>query len=759
MAEYVIEKLTEDVTMQSVPQAVSKQLVTAEWVNAVNDGFKQNINGNYALIKNQNEALVNVFSGHEKTGRSRFTGVFEAEVVGTGTVAELNIDFGLVETIELAIELDKTAWWNKLLDKTIMFVYVKSDTSVEHLHLNCTFYEQNPTTNGFVYTPRNKTITLNLVNSLNVAVSAGTLYGHILPIKIDTCVIESDAVSFTAMSTADKIQSQIDELDAWIGLIELAADEALHRAEAAELSASNSETAALAAQGEAESAADDAEDALAQVADKVSTTQLAGELALKVDKVTGSSLLADTTKTSYDNHLINTSNPHSVTKTQVGLGNVNNTSDANKPVSTAQQTALNLKVDKIGAVIGIKGNKEGTYRTGNVNITPVNIGAIPSTEKSSANGVAELGPDAKVLSSQLPSYVDDVLEYANFAALPTTGESGKIYVTIDTNKTYRWSGTAYTAISSSLALGETSGTAYRGDRGKEAYDHVSEIGNVHSIPEAVPTGTGQTDGLMTHEDKAKLDGQEAGAQSNVKPDWNAVAGNAQEILNKPVIPDAYVLPKAGAALGGVKAATKTTESVGVKIDSNGNLFVPAYPTVPTDTIKYSAQTLDAGQKAQARTNIGAGTSNFSGSYDDLSEKPTIPTVPTISTDISADAASNVKTASPKAVADYVDANSDSGIDQISPIPSTLIAGKSYCEVLTANKSVTALTSAASGKLSVWHILVAADAIPYTLSFDVGLILWNDTYPTAFDAHSMYEISIIKYDDGFDRGEYGVWKKL
>ena len=257
---------------------------------------------------------------------------------------------------------------------------------------------------------------------------------------------------------------------------------------------------------------------------------------------------------------------------------------------------------------------------------------------------------------------------------------------------------------------------------------------------------------MTHEDKAKLDGQEAGAQSNVKPDWNAVAGNAQEILNKPVIPDAYVLPKAGAALGGVKAATKTTESVGVKIDSNGNLFVPAYPTVPTDTIKYSAQTLDAGQKAQARTNIGAGTSNFSGSYDDLSEKPTIPTVPTISTDISADAASNVKTASPKAVADYVDANSDSGIDQISPIPSTLIAGKSYCEVLTANKSVTALTSAASGKLSVWHILVAADAIPYTLSFDVGLILWNDTYPTAFDAHSMYEISIIKYDDGFDRGE-------
>ena len=172
-----------------------------------------------------------------------------------------------------------------------------------------------------------------------------------------------------------------------------------------------------------------------------------------------------------------------------------------------------------------------------MNITPVNIGAIPSTEKGAVNGgVAELGSDGKVLSSQLPSYVDDVLEYANFAALPTTGESGKIYITIDTNKTYRWSGTVYVEISTSLALGETAQTAYRGDRGEEAYAHLSATGNVHSIPKAVPTGEGQTDGVMTHEDKAKIDSVEAGAQVNVKPDWNAAAGNAQEILNKPVIP-------------------------------------------------------------------------------------------------------------------------------------------------------------------------------------------------------------------------------
>lgn len=77
----------------------------------------------------------------------------------------------------------------------------------------------------------------------------------------------------------------------------------------------------------------------------------------------------------------------------------------------------------------------------------------------------------KIPDSQLPSYVDDVLEYANLASFPATGESGKIYIAIDTNLTYRWGGSSYVVMSSSLALGETSSTAYRGDIGKIAYDH------------------------------------------------------------------------------------------------------------------------------------------------------------------------------------------------------------------------------------------------------------------------------------------------
>lgn len=95
--------------------------------------------------------------------------------------------------------------------------------------------------------------------------------------------------------------------------------------------------------------------------------------------------------------------------------------------------------------------------------------------KGKANGLASLDNGGKVPSSQLPSYVDDVIEINTFNNLPSTGESGKIYITQDTNLTYRWSGSAYTEISKSLALGETSSTAYPGDKGKSTTDIVNSL--------------------------------------------------------------------------------------------------------------------------------------------------------------------------------------------------------------------------------------------------------------------------------------------
>lgn len=120
-------------------------------------------------------------------------------------------------------------------------------------------------------------------------------------------------------------------------------------------------------------------------------------------------------------------------------------------------------------------------------------GAEQTSNKGVANGYAELDSGGLVPTSQLPSYVDDVLSYANLAAFPVTGETGKIYVAEDTNLTYRWSGSAYVEISASLALGETSATAYRGDRGKIAYDHSQlTSGNPHNVSKS-DVGLGNAD--------------------------------------------------------------------------------------------------------------------------------------------------------------------------------------------------------------------------------------------------------------------------
>ena len=105
---------------------------------------------------------------------------------------------------------------------------------------------------------------------------------------------------------------------------------------------------------------------------------------------------------------------------------------------------------------------------------------LDASLKGAKNGLAELDSSGKVPSSQLPSYVDDVVEgylsggkfYEESAhTTQITAESDKIYVDLATNKTYRWSGSAYVEISAGVALGETSSTAYRGDRGKIAYEH------------------------------------------------------------------------------------------------------------------------------------------------------------------------------------------------------------------------------------------------------------------------------------------------
>jgi hypothetical protein len=200
-------------------------------------------------------------------------------------------------------------------------------------------------------------------------------------------------------------------------------------------------------------------------------------------------------------------------KAAVGLGNCENTSDLNKPISTATQTALNAKEPTISAgTTGQYWRGDKSWQT--LDKTAVGLSNVPNTDatarsshtgtqlsstisdfstaadaritaqKGAANGLCPLDATSKIAAIYIPGSYDDVLEYANLAAFPVTGESGKIYTALDTNLTYRWSGSTYAVLNPSLALGETSTTAYRGDRGKTAYDHSQTTGNAHSMTKA-----------------------------------------------------------------------------------------------------------------------------------------------------------------------------------------------------------------------------------------------------------------------------------
>lgn len=221
--------------------------------------------------------------------------------------------------------------------------------------------------------------------------------------------------------------------------------------------------------------------------------------------------------------------------TDAGLGGM-------VPAPTEEQVNKFLKSDGTWADVPMDVTSVNN-KTGAVILESDDVGAIAATTKGSANGVAELDANGKVPSSQLPSYVDDVIEgYINpvdskFYSTKTVSyntvtpegtenpsnenwyelntnneyvfsedttvinekdyfeknvtysdklsdEASKIYIDLDANQCYRWGGTVYVAMASSLALGETNSTAYRGDRGKAAYDHSQDFGKVSTATAA-----------------------------------------------------------------------------------------------------------------------------------------------------------------------------------------------------------------------------------------------------------------------------------
>ena len=237
-------------------------------------------------------------------------------------------------------------------------------------------------------------------------------------------------------------------------------------------------------------------------------------------------------KETVDNYTVNgykiSKNPV-LNKTDIGLDKVDNTADVDKPISTATQEALDELESSINDHIANKSNPHQVTKeqVGLGNVT--NDAQVKRSEMGVANGVATLNEEGKVPVSQLDGALAHVFgiekAVANQSALPEDATEGEKYYVIDekkiferlssewdegttpkadtiynfrksdatgseerTNILYRWDGADLVEISSSLALGETSGTAYEGNKGKATTDklneHVANTENPHNVTKA-----------------------------------------------------------------------------------------------------------------------------------------------------------------------------------------------------------------------------------------------------------------------------------
>lgn len=166
----------------------------------------------------------------------------------------------------------------------------------------------------------------------------------------------------------------------------------------------------------------------------------------------------------------------------------------------------------------------------------LSLDRLPSITDAKITSISASKITGTIPQANLPSYVDDVLEYNSKSSFPGTGETGKIYVDTATNLTYRWGGSSYVEISPSLALGETSSTAYRGDRGKIAYDHSQATGNPHSLTlsnlgiSATATELNYMDGVTSNV-QTQLNGKAAASHTHNYAGSNSAGGPANTVLD------------------------------------------------------------------------------------------------------------------------------------------------------------------------------------------------------------------------------------
>ena len=209
---------------------------------------------------------------------------------------------------------------------------------------------------------------------------------------------------------------------------------------------------------------------------------------------------------------------------------------------------------------------------------------------------ATLDSSGHVPSSQLPSYVDDVIEgyysngnfYSDSAKTKKiTGEGGKIYTDLTTNKTYRWGGTAWVEISKSLAIGETAGTAYDGAKGAKNASDISLL--------KTDVSTLKTDNTQNKKDIANLKANVPGIQSQVNTNSSDISllktdvstlkkdntQNKKDITNLKA--NVYTKTESDEKYVPARNEDAATNSLSVVSNNNGEFHVKNYDTDPTSS--------------------------------------------------------------------------------------------------------------------------------------------------------------------------------
>jgi hypothetical protein len=421
----------------------------------------------------------------------------------------------------------------------------------------------------------------------------------------------------------------------------------------------------------------------------------------------------------------------SLNKGDVGLGNVDDTPDSGKPISTAQQAALDGKAPlshnhAISQVTGLQAVLDG---------------------KQAAGSYAALDGTGKVPSYQLPSYVDDVLEFATLAAFPAMGETGKIYVSTGTNRTYRWSGSSYVEMTSSpgstdavpegatnlyftaaravSALAST--LAFYASQAWVTAQGFATTAGVSSAISALVTGVssvaGKTGAVTLVKGDVGLGNVDNTSDAN-KPistatqtalDGKAPTSHTHDystLAGLPIIPPAQVNSDWNATSGLAQILNKPTLFSGAYGDLTGKPFIPSTTdglTEGTSNLYFtSARALSAVTWATLTGKPTFSAVAFSGSYADLTGAPSLSAVATSgsASDLSA---GTLPLARLNALVARGDLNNNFTVGQT-------ITAAANTSALTASYSVTGANTTAIIDLSgVWNTTGVANGILFNIT--------------------------------------------